>query len=84
MVVHFLCGGSVQRQLRCGLAARKKLKRQETLKAVEFEPRKIRNDTLRIDAGDATEATQDKILSLDAKLTFLNTGRPRYLPNHMC
>ena len=61
--------------VRCGLAARKKLKRQETLKAVEFEPRKIRNDTLRIDAGDATEATQDKILSLDAKLTFLNTRR---------
>ena len=50
-------------------------KKQGTLKTAEFEPRKVRHDNLRNYAGDAGEGTQRETLILDAKLTFLNTGR---------
>ena len=36
---------------------------------------------MRLYPGDAGEGTQSEILSLDAKLTFLNTGRPLYSSN---
>lgn len=62
--------------VRCGLAICKKIKKQETLKIDEFEPRQMRNTHLRNSAGDAGEDTHSKTLSPDVKSTFLNIGRP--------
>ena len=55
----------------------KKKKKQENLKTVEFEPRKIRNHNVRSYVGYAinSEGTQDKALSMDDNLSFLNCGR---------